>query len=183
MSDEENDKNSPEVDDAIELDLSDDEAEDSELQQKYDKLKSDFMYLGAEFENYKRHAIKERSESSRYGAERFARDLLDVIDNFERALATESSVENKDQFRQGVVLIHRELIQLLNKHNVQEINSQGQAFDPSTHEALTSEETDQVPPGFIARVFRKAYRLHDRLLRPAQVVVAKAPNKSAQSEE
>jgi molecular chaperone GrpE len=72
-------------------------------------------------------------------------------------------------------MIHRELHSLLSRHGIREDNPVGNPFDPSLHEALTSEESTEFAPGSISRVFKKAYRLHDRLLRPAQVVVAKAP--------
>ena len=153
------------------------------IQADYNKLKNDFLYLGAEFENYKKQAIKERSELTRYGAERFVRDLLEIVDNFERAMATEMTAENKNTLREGVTLIHRQLQSLLQRHGVHEIDPVGQPFDPSAHEALTSEETTEYKPGLISRVFKKAYRLHDRLLRPAQVVVAKAPVNTATKEE
>jgi molecular chaperone GrpE len=139
------------------------------------KLKSDFLYLGAEFENYKKHAIRERSELIKYGSERFVRDLLEIVDNLERALDMDVKPENVTTFREGVAMTQRELQALLARNGVTEINPVGQPFDPSSHEALTSEETDQVPAGSIARVFKKAYKMYDRLLRPAQVVVAKAP--------
>ncbi len=144
------------------------------LRADYDKLKNDFLYLGAEFENYKKHSIKERSELSRYGGERIVRDLLEVVDNFERALAAAQTSENKENLQDGLVLIYRGLQSLLNKHGVQEVDPMGQPFDPNSHDALTSEETDEYPPGTVIRVFKKAYRMHERLLRPAQVVVAKA---------
>lgn len=147
------------------------------LKADLDKARNDFLYLGAEFDNYKKHAIKERSDLVRFGAERFVRDLLDVIDNFERALQMEMTPENQAKLREGVELIYRELQGLLTRHGVQEMNPVGQPFDPSTQEAITSEPTDTHPPGSVSRVFRKAYRLHDRLLRPAQVVVAQAPSK------
>lgn len=150
--------------------------EREELRAQYEKMKNDFLYLGAEFENYKKHAIKERSDMLRYGSERLARDLLEVVDNFERALVAANTTESQDTLKEGVALIHRELQSLLNRHGVREQDPVGQPFDPNSHEALTSEETDQFPPGSVARVFKKAYRLHDRLLRPAQVVVAKAPS-------
>jgi molecular chaperone GrpE len=147
----------------------------AELQQELDKARNNLLYLGAEFENYKRQAIKERSELSRFGAERFIRDLLEVVDNFERALAMEVNPSTVPAFREGVTLIHRELQSLLSRHGVNEVGQVGQPFDPNLHEAVTSEVTEQVPPGAVSKIFKRAYRLHDRLLRPAQVVVAKAP--------
>lgn len=144
-------------------------------QEELKKAKSDYLYLAAEFENYKRNAIRERADLVRYAGERLARELLEVSDNFARALAMDVTAENVNVFRDGVTLIQKELAALLSRHNIQEIDPLGQPFDPNLHEALTSEETDKYPPGTISRVFKKAYRLHDRLIRPAQVVVAQAP--------
>lgn len=164
---------------AVNLDIDMDEETKTKvpdpLQTQIDQLRKDYLYLGADFENYKKQAIKERSDLVRYGLERFARDLLEIVDNFERALAVDPTPENQAVFRDGVTLIHRELQSLLSRNGVQEINPVGQPFDPASHEALTSEETKEYAPGSISRVFKKAYRLHDRLIRPAQVVVAKAP--------
>lgn len=147
----------------------------TEKNDSLEKTKNDLLYLGAEFENYKKHAIRERSELIKYGHERFVRDLLEIVDNFERALATDVSAENQATLREGIAMTHRELQSLLQRYGVQEINPIGQPFDPAAHEALTSEESDKADPGTISRVFKKAYKLHDRLIRPAQVVVAKAP--------
>lgn len=151
------------------------EAQAPEKNAELEKAKSDLLYLGAEFENYKKHAIRERSEAIKYGAERLARDLLDVIDNFERALSLDVTPENLAAFREGISMTHKNFLATLHKNGIQEVNPVGQPFDPSTQEALTSEESDQVEPGTVSRVFRNGYRLHDRLLRAAQVVVAKAP--------
>ncbi|MBX7230677.1 MAG: nucleotide exchange factor GrpE [Bdellovibrionales bacterium] len=151
--------------------------------EEVNKLKNDLLYLGAEFENYKRHAIRERSEMIKYAGEKLIRELLDITDNFERALSMKVTEENWQSFCEGVNLINKEFKTLLTKFGVVELNPLGQAFDPSSHEALTSEETDKVAPGAVSRVFKKAYKYHDRLLRPAQVVVAKAPSSKAELEE
>lgn len=143
------------------------------LQEQAEKSKNDYLYLRAEFENYKKHAIKERSDIVKYGAERVVRDLLGVLDNFERALSTQITPENFAIFRQGVELTANELRATLAKNGVTEVKSEGHPFDPSVHEALTSEVSDSVPAGNVLRVFQKAYKLHDKLIRPAQVVVAK----------
>jgi molecular chaperone GrpE len=150
-------------------------SEVQKLQEQADKFKNEYLYLRAEFENYKRNAIKERSETLRYGAERIARDLLEIVDNFERALATPVTGENFSTFRQGVELTGQELKNLLSRNNIIEVPTEGAAFDPSVHEALSSEPTNDVPPGHISKVFKKAYKLHDKLIRPAQVIVAKKP--------
>lgn len=150
-------------------------SEVQKLQEQADKFKNEYLYLRAEFENYKRNAIKERSDTLRYGAERIARDLLEIVDNFERALATPVTSDNFSTFKQGVELTGQELKNLLSRNNIVEVPTEGAAFDPSVHEALSSEPTNDVPPGHISKVFKKAYKLHDKLIRPAQVIVAKKP--------
>jgi molecular chaperone GrpE len=139
------------------------------------KWKNEFLYLKAEFENYKRHVIKERSELLKFGAERVARDILEVVDNFERALQVKVSPETFQNFKVGVEMTAKELKDTLTKHGVQEIPSEGQAFNPAHHEAISSEPTAEVPVGHIARVFKKPYKLHDKVIRMGQVVVATAP--------
>jgi molecular chaperone GrpE len=146
------------------------------LQEQAEKYKTDNLYLRAEFDNYRKNAVKERSDLVKYGGERFIKDLLGVIDNFERALQTQVTAENFLTFKQGVEMTATELKNLLNKHGVQEIPSEGQPFDPVIHEALSSEPNDQLPPGHVSRVFQKGYKLHDKLVRPAQVVVSQKPN-------
>lgn len=147
--------------------------EHQKLLGEIDKYKNEYLYLRAEFENFRRNSIKERSDLLKFGGERIIRELLDVVDNFERALDVKVTPENLDTFTKGIQLTSNELKNLLSKNQVVEIPTEGVPFDPSVHEALSSEATDQVEPGFVFRVFKKAYKLHDKVLRPAQVVVAK----------
>ncbi|MES2856511.1 MAG: nucleotide exchange factor GrpE, partial [Bdellovibrionota bacterium] len=135
--------------------------------------KTEFLYQRAEFENYKKQAIKERADLRKYGPERLAVDLLNVLDIFDTALATELTPENMQTFRRGIELTANELRSVLSRNGVEEIPAAGVPFDPSVHEALSSEEMADVAPGTITRVFKKPYKLHDRVIRPGQVVVAK----------
>lgn len=139
-----------------------------------DKAKSDYLYLLAEFDNYRKNAIKERSDLIKYGSEKLVREFLNVLDNFERALEASANGENAQALRDGVQLISTELRQLLHKFGVEEIKSEGETFDPSKHEAISSEPRDDMEPGHVARVFKKAYKMHDKILRPAQVTVSTA---------
>lgn len=150
-------------------------SEIQKLQEQVEKYKNDYLYMRAEFENYKRNAIKERSDLIKYGGERFIRDLLEVVDNFERALQVNVTPDNIATFKQGVEITAQELKSLLNRHSVVEVPAEGAPFDPSIHEALSSEATDKVAPGHIARVFKKPYKLHDKVIRTGQVVVARKP--------
>lgn len=140
-----------------------------------EKYKNDFLYLRAEFDNYKRHAIKERADITKYGSERLVVELLNVLDNFERALDIKISADNIESFKKGIEMTATDLKSLLTRFGVAELPCQGVAFDPSVHEALSAEETTSVPEGHVSRVFKKPYKLHDKVVRPGQVVVAKAP--------
>lgn len=146
---------------------------ESELAEQLAKVRNEFLYLYAEFENYKKNAIKERSDLRKYGSERLVVDLLGVLDIFETALSLEQTPENMAAFRKGIELTGQELRSTLVKHGVEEQVALGTAFNPTLHEALSSEETSEFPEGHISRVFKKPYKLHDRIVRPGQVVVAR----------
>ncbi|MBX9769518.1 MAG: nucleotide exchange factor GrpE [Bdellovibrionales bacterium] len=143
-----------------------------------EKSRSEFLYLKAEFDTYRRNAIRERSDLVKYSGEKVLTDLLSIFDNFERALQTETKDSNFDSFRQGVKLIGEEFKSLFQRHGITEIPSQGVPFDPNVHEALSAEPTKELPPGHITRVFRKAFKYHDKLIRTGQVVVAQEPKDS-----
>ena len=144
------------------------------LKAEVEKYKNDFLYLRAEFDTYRRNAIKERSDMAKYGAERLVNELLTVVDNFDRALETKPSPENIASYAKGVEMTSNELRSVLQKFGVTEVPSLGKPFDPAVHEALSAEASD-AEPGSVVRVLRKPYRLHDRLVRPGQVIVAKGP--------
>lgn len=137
-----------------------------------EKFKRDYLYLAAEFENYKKTAIKERTDARKFATERLVVDLLSTLDTLEAALSTPASAETIETIRKGIELTAHELRTALGKHGVEALPAEG-PFDPNIHEALTSEETDTVPAGHIARVFKRPYKLHDRVIRHGQVVVAK----------
>lgn len=146
------------------------------LNAELEKARNDLLYLRADFENYKKQAMKERADLLKYGAERVIGSLLDVLDNFGRALETQIDPKNKqslDGFKKGMELTAAEFRATLKKFGVEEVESKGQPFDPNVHEALGSEETDQFKPGYVSQVFKPAYKLHDRIIRPAQVIIAK----------
>ena len=139
------------------------------------KWKKEFLYLKAEFENYKRNSIKERADLLKFGAERVSRDILDVVDNFERALQVKLSPETLQTFKVGIEMTAKELKEVLGKHGIQEVPSEGLAFNPAYHEAISSEPSNSVPAGHVARVFKKPYKMHDKVIRMGQVVVAATP--------
>lgn len=141
---------------------------------KVAQLEKDYLYLRAEFENYKRQAIKERSQLLKYGAERLAFDLLDTLDVFSSALASDVKPENIDTFVKGIELTAQSLKNTLEKHGIKEMDCKGKPFDPNTQEALSSEATDELPEGHVTQVFKSPYQYHDKLLRAGQVIVSRA---------
>ncbi len=143
-------------------------------QEEITKWKNEYLYLRAEFDNFRKQTIKERSDLLKFGAERMARDILEVMDNFERALQTPATPENTQTFRVGIEMTAKELKEALNKSGIQEMPAEGLPFNPLQHEAISSEPSTTVPAGHVTRVFKKPYKLHDKVIRMAQVVVATA---------
>ncbi|MCB0394379.1 MAG: nucleotide exchange factor GrpE [Bdellovibrionales bacterium] len=142
------------------------------LQAELDKMKNEYLYLQAEFDNHKKRTIKERSDLIKYGAERVFAELLEVTDNFERALAHDLSSENVQSFVDGIKMIHGALMELLKKFGVEELPAEGENFNPLHHEALGADPRSDVPPGQIVKALKKPYRLHDKIIRPGQVIVS-----------
>lgn len=172
MSDNSDQKTNPETeasDNAVPV-----KSEIEVAQEEAAKWKNEYLYLRAEFENYKKNSLKERSDLLKFGAERVLRDLLEVVDNFDRALAHQVTAENLNQFKTGVELTAKEFKDALTKNGVQEVVSQGQPFNPLFHEAISSEPTNAVAEGHVTQVFKKPYKLHDKIIRMGQVVVATA---------
>ncbi len=145
------------------------------LQAEVGKWKNEFLYLKAEFDNYKKNVLKERSDLLKYGAERVAKDMLEVADNFERALEFKITPDTVNNFKQGMEMTSKDLKDALAKHGIQEVPGLGQPFNPQYFEAISSEVTDKFTEGSISRVFKKAYKLHDKIIRLGQVVVATTP--------
>ncbi len=162
----------------VDIDISDEiepssELSEDALREELEKAKNDYLYLRAEFDNHRRQAIKERSELIRFAGERLAKDLLETLDIFDSALVAEVNEANFKNFVSGIELTAQQLRSTLAKHQIMELPSLGAIFDPNLHEALSSEVTTAVPVGHVSRVFKKAYKFHDKVIRPAQVVVAK----------
>lgn len=153
------------------------------LEDELAQWKNNYLYLKAEFENYKKQMIKERSDLIKYGSERLILAMLDILDIFDRSLEIEVTPENVKDFVAGVRLTSEELTNTLQRFGVSGIDPQGQVFDPTLHEALSSEESSTVPPGHITQVFKRAYKLHDRVIRPAQVVVARKSSGNSDSDD
>lgn len=127
----------------------------------------------AEFANYKRRVEKEQAEAYQNSAVRIIARYLDVLDDFDRAMADRPTEGETAKWADGVTLIYRKLQTILETEGVTRIEAEGQEFDPTLHEAVTHEESDSHPAGHIIAVLRQGYRLGDRVIRPALVRVAR----------
>ncbi len=129
----------------------------------------------ADLQNYRRRAEQERAEAYDRGRGEVVLQILPVLDDFERALAALPEERREEDWVQGLVLIERKLRSTLESLGVERIAAEGKTFDPWEHEAVLHEVREDVEPGTVAQVARQGYRLGSRVLRPAQVVVAKEP--------
>ncbi|MCF8036637.1 MAG: nucleotide exchange factor GrpE [Desulfobacteraceae bacterium] len=144
----------------------------AEAADTYDRL----LRLSAEFENYKKRVQRQMEDHKKYANEDLIKDLLSVVDNLERALNA-AGEQQKDEtgtcMAEGVEMTLNEIVKILKNHNVTPIEAKGKPFDPTYHEAVMQEETDDYPENTVISEFQKGYMLHDRLIRPAMVTVAK----------
>jgi molecular chaperone GrpE len=161
------------------------ERELAALKQEKAQLEERWVRLQADFENHRKRTLREKQEALAYGHEIVVKDLLPVVDNLERAIehASASSGADFEGMLQGVELVRRELLAVLAKHGVSAIEAEGEVFDPNLHEALAQMEDEEVPAGRIGRMLQKGYRLRDRLLRPARVMVSKGPGRPPAADE
>jgi len=134
-----------------------------------DDFKNRYIRAVADFENFRKRTEREKADFFRYAVANVIKDMLPVLDNFDRAL---DHAEEGDEFHKGVLLIYKQLYDVLQKHGLKPIEESGVVFDPNIHEAVVREETDSVPTQTVVAVLQKGYFLHDRLLRPALVKVA-----------
>jgi molecular chaperone GrpE len=147
------------------------------LEAERSEIKDRMLRIAADFENWKKRARKEQTDGEARVREGVLKDMLDVVDNLERA--TSAYVENGSvdgaAVLKGVSLVLRVLHGKLERYGVKAFEAKGQPFDPHVHEAISQVPTDDVPPGSVASEMQKGYRIGDKLLRPAIVAVATAP--------
>jgi len=132
-----------------------------------------FLRVSAEFDNYKKRILRETSDRCKYANESLLKSLLSVVDNLERALAASKEKNAANGLIDGVEMVLDELLKVLDTFSVKPIEALGSPFDPAYHQAMGQEKTDKVPENTIVQEFQKGYTYHNRLLRPAMVIVAK----------
>jgi molecular chaperone GrpE len=141
-----------------------------EVARERDEYLDALQRLKAEFDNYRKRAARDQEQLVARAHERLVKELLPVLDDLERALAAAEEHEEA-QLEEGVRLVHRALVEALQKEGLAEIETDGQ-FDPHVHEALLSQPDDEQESGAILDVLQKGYRIGDKVLRPARVIVA-----------
>lgn len=143
----------------------------SKQQEVLDETTTKLLRLQADFANYKKRTEKEKDSLISYGVESIACDILPVLDNFERAM--ESEVDKENGFYKGIQMIQEQLIEVLEKNGVCEIDAVEKPFDPHFHHAVLTEESEDWQEGIVLGVLQKGYILKDKVIRPAMVRVAK----------
>ncbi len=147
-----------------------------ELVVERDQFRDLLLRKTAEFDNFRKRVERERSVVAQRAAEDLLLALLPLVDDLERALAAPADTRDGDSLRAGVVLIHRQMLELLRKRDVTPIEAVGEPFDPNVHQAVAQEPSDEHPEGAVSNELRRGYRLGDRLLRAAMVIVSTGSN-------
>lgn len=143
------------------------------LRDQFDAEKDRLLRLSAEFENYKKRKQREIDEFKKFANETIFRQMLPVVDNLERAIASAETNSDEGALLEGVKMIHKDILRMLEMFSVKVVKTGNEPFDPNFHQAVTRHETDEFPENTVTAVLQNGYLLHDRLIRPAMVVVSK----------
>ena len=147
------------------------EVKEQEAKENYDRL----LRVSAEFENYKKRTSRELEEFRKFANQSLIKEMLSVVDNLELAMNSANGHKAIDQgLLQGLDMTHKEILKVFEKFDVKPIEAKGQVFDPTFHEAVMQEETDNFDENTVINELQKGYLINDRLLRPAMVVVARS---------
>ena len=162
-----------------EADAAQGESEDptARLQADLDRFRDLALRSQADFENYKKRSAREKEQAIKYANSSLLERLVGIIDNFELGLAAAKEQGADSPIYSGMVLVQKQLNDLLAENGLQAVEAEGKKFDPNQHEAIGHESSDQFPEDVVLRQVRRGYRFKDRLLRPAKVVVSSGPAK------
>ncbi len=172
-------------DSAIEVEIksTDDETADADMDDSSEETPGEpveepeaesdrFLRLAAEFDNYKKRTAREFEDIIKRANVRLLRELVDIVDNFERAMSAQAEDHSHKAYRQGVELIYNQLAALLTKEGVTPIEAVGQPFDPHYHEAVMQAPSDEYDEGTVTQEIQKGYRIGDKVLRHSRVIVS-----------
>ena len=150
------------------------EAKLDETETKYNEAYDRLLRATADFENQKKRSEKQMDGFRKFANESIIKELLSLTDNLERALSVTDSKDECEKVFEGVNLIYKDILKVLENNNTKSIDALEKPFDPAFHQAVLQEETDEFPEGIVIKELQKGYLLHDRLVRPSMVVVSKA---------
>lgn len=148
------------------------EKAEEKSEEKADDGNEKYVRLMAEFQNYKKRVAKEKNDIREYATEKLVMELLPVLDNFERALAA-SAEDDPAGYAKGMELIFTQMVTELQKSGLAEVEAEGQDFDPTKHNAVMTEENEELESGKVSKVLQKGYALNDKVIRPSMVAVTK----------
>jgi len=146
------------------------ESDIKHLKEKFEEMQEEFLRKAAEMENLRKRLEREKNDYFQFAMSEHLKELLSVMDNFERALDSQGQTE-EGSLRQGVEMIYKQLYDLLLKRGVKQIEIEANVYDPHLHQAFLTEESDKVTELQVAEELQKGYTIHDRLLRPSLVKV------------
>ncbi|MEX0938991.1 MAG: nucleotide exchange factor GrpE [Pirellulales bacterium] len=143
-----------------------------DLQSQIDRLNDRVLRLQAELDNVQKRASRELAEERRYAALPVVRDLLPAVDNIERAVSAAEGAADGQSLLEGFKLVAQQIQAVLAQYHCTKIEALGEPFDPNVHEAIGQQPSEEHPPGTVMMVVQDGYRLHDRVVRPARVMIA-----------
>ncbi len=148
------------------------ESEAEKLKSDLENLNNQYIRLAADFENYRKRQAQERESLLKYGAQECLKKVIEVADNFDRALQTVENIDNIDKMKETFFILNKQLTDSLTKLGLEQIKSVGEKFDPNLHEAVMQTPTEEYPEETIIAEMQKGYKMGDKVLRPAMVNVA-----------
>lgn len=140
--------------------------------EEYQEMNNKYLRLHAEFDNYRRRTARENLELVERANAKVLSDLCEVVENFDRAIETEAGAEAHEDFVKGIRLIADQFNGILKNHGLEVINPEGLAFDPNEHEAMMQQPSEDVEPDHVLQVFQKGYKVKDKVIRHAKVIVS-----------
>lgn len=171
---EEQEENNKTEEASVEVEKSEENVDmDSEkLKQDLENLNNQYLRLAADFENYRKRQAQEREALLKYGAEECMKKVIEVVDNFDRALTMVEKIDNLEKMKETFYVLNKQLSDSLTKLGLEQIKSVGEIFDPNLHEAVMQTPSDEYPEDTIINELQKGYKLGEKVLRPAMVSVA-----------
>ena len=146
--------------------------ESEKLKQDFENLNNQYLRLAADFDNYRKRQAQEREALLKYGAEECMKKIIEVVDNFDRALTMVEKIDNVEKMKETFYVLNKQLTESLSKLGLEQIKCVGEVFDPNMHEAVMQTPTDEYPEDTIINELQKGYKLGEKVLRPAMVSVA-----------